>query len=434
MGIIFLILFLFPSITYLFSQETGIDQNLQNLRLSGFFRTRGWHARSETVIDDLTSDGEKQLTYQDLFFRNRLELKIIPDLFVHFTFDIFNVFGEEAAALGNNDVTMKTRSIYFSVKFNEKSKLSIGLQPFSLSGGYVLARDGAGIKYQHRFFRGKVNPYFYWIKAYDNSREESGDGYGKNDYSDDDIYVIGTQVSYAPNMNGDFYYAYEWDRQKPLDTDDPGSTRTGSLNWIGTHNNWILGNWNFQLGGIYNWGIVHANDGRLNNRSFISAALYESSVGYQFRHTLVSLVSEGATGDASDEYGVDSFQQIKASHGFSNIFVDNSGGIAFRSSGDSPWYGLYGFGLKLDFALDFAFQGILRLQTKLLHFQSTHEWNGSKTMGEEWDFRAEYVFYKKIAVYFESGIFWPMAAYRNLNQSSDKSGVVEIMIGTTIRY
>ncbi len=418
------------------AQEQNLDPNLQNLRLNGFFRTRGWYMDTETKMRDFTSDGEKTVSYSDLFFRNRLELKVLPGLFINYTFDIFNVFGEEAAALGNNDVTMKTRSVFFVINFGEKSQLSAGLQPFSVSGGYILARDGAGIKYEHKFLNGKLTPYFYWIKAYDNSREENLEGYGKNNYSDDDIYTMGTKINYLPNLNGEFYLIYERDMDKSLayNPDAPGSRKTGNLCWVGSQSQWITGNWNLQWGGIYNWGILSTNDERRNPRRVVSAAQYEASIGYQFRHTLLSFVSEGATGDASDEFGKDSFQQIKASHGFSNIFINDSGGIAFRASGESPWYGLYGFGLKADFILSFALKGELRLETRLLHFQSTHSFNGSHVMGEEWDFRAEYVFYKKLAMYLESGLFFPMRAYHGLSGSPDKSATAEIMLGTTIRY
>ena len=84
--------------------------------------------------------------------------------------------------------------------------------PFSLPEGYVLAKDGAGIKYEQRIHKEYVNLYAFWIKAVENSLTDSkSDGLGDDSKRDDDIYVFGNKVFLQKAIGLETYYIFRDD-------------------------------------------------------------------------------------------------------------------------------------------------------------------------------------------------------------------------------
>lgn len=454
------VLSLFFFTQLLHPQEAGgqIDPTLQKLNLSGFLRTRAWHTSSKDAVPGYyPSDNKRnQAGYQDVFWRNRLYLDVHPVVEIRSVFDVFAVWGQEQFALGNGGTNLITRDVYFVFNPSDTSTLSVGLQPFALPGGYILARDGAGIHYEKSLFKGRVKPYAGIINAVDKSKDTFGTTATPR-YDQDLIGFAGSTFAVGTGYTGELYYAYHndsvVDATEDSDNDSIDDKFTGSdqrknrLHWLGLRNKYTLGNFSFELGGIYNFGslrnytIDSATGVVSETETDIGAGLLEMSVGYRLNDMSFALLGEGATGDPLNSDDRQSFQDIKASRGFSYIGVDNSGGIAIRNSGESSWYGLYGTGLQVEVFL----LGALSLSTKLLHYETTREIartgaTGSTHFGNEWDFEAKYNLYDNIGFFFTSGVFLPGQAYdayvEKTASATEFAGapIFELMFGARVDY
>ncbi|MFC1852272.1 hypothetical protein ACFL27_18910 [candidate division CSSED10-310 bacterium] len=414
-----------------------IDTTLEKLDLSGFLRMRAWYTSSIIKVPGkfAPTDTYKSVNYQDMFFRNRLNLKLLPNLEIKTTFDVFSTFGYQNSgfALGKGSTNLITRNVYAVFKPGDSSEISLGLKPFSLPGGYILARDASGFQYNQDLFKKKIKAYCALVKAFDDASDTFGEGSDPTDYADDNIYFVGAQFSLSSSISAESYYVHENDK---FISESDG--RKAALNWIGLHCKLASGNWLCQLGVISNWGCLKLRDDETENFECrdVDALLFEFLASYRFGNLRCSLVAEGATGDPNNSDDEESFQDIKASHGFSYFVVDNLGGIALRGSGESSWFGLYGAGFKLHYPLF----GSISLDLNLLHFETTEEltWEDSTTtyLGDEIDFKAEYVYRETMTLFFQSGVFMPQDAYKALdavNHAAD--GVVfEAMMGATINY
>lgn len=431
----FMLLFLCNAVLAADNQvNRGIDPNLEKLSWSGFLRTRMWHVASSTSAGDFKGVEKGQATYQDLFFRNRFYLDVMPQVEVRSVFDVFNVFGEDGAALGNGETNLVTRDVYFIFKPSDTIQVSMGLMPYSLPGGYILARDGSGLKYEHSFLNGRLKPYLYYIKAIDNSKESSGKGFGTNNQADDDIYTAGLNFATGSAYSFDMYFVHEDDLDDTKDIVD--NQDTGSLNWAGWHNRFIYGSFEFDLGGIYNWGFIRKAPG--TEKKDISAALAEFKAGYRLQNFNMAMLVEGATGDINDAYDGESFQQIKASHGLSRIMVDNSGGVAIRGSGTSQLYGMTAAGLQLGYTLF----GEINMQLTYLRFMSTRDLvmtntpnhETTKELGDEVNYIVKYIPVNNMSFFLESAVFWPGRGYTAWVSDTDRKPVIEVMLGAQVDY
>ena len=411
-----------------------IDKTLENLDLSGFFRIRALYTGSTIKVPNkfAATDEYKSVDYQDLFLRARLYLKVLPNLQIRTVFDVVSVLGKGGFALGSGATDLITRDVYAVFRPSDNSEISAGLKPFSLPGGYILARDAAGIQYDQRFLRKKLRTYVAIVKAFDDADDAYGENSNPPKYSDDNVYIVGIDFNISSSLSSEIYYVYERDRYK---TDE--DNRESSLNWGGIHNKFVYGNFLLRLGGIYNWGFLYLKDENDEiNRVYVNAGLLEFETGYRFSNLQLSLIAEGATGDPNNSNAGESFQDIKASHGFSFIVVDNSGGISIRGSGESSWYGLYGSGLKLQYTL----LDSLLLELKLLHFRTTKELTrkdkSSTWLGDEFDFKAEYIYREALSIFLNAGVFRPEVAYTALEDVDHAPGgvILEFMLGAKITY
>lgn len=433
--VFFTIIFIIPCLSLpVWAGE--IDLTLESLDLSGFLRMRAFYTASKSKVPGKFSgsDEYQSVDYQDLFMRNRLSLKVIPELEVTGVFDIYSAFGSEGGgfALGSGSTNLITRNLYAVFSPNDRIQCSIGLKPFSLPGGYILARDATGLQYDHDVFSSKVKLYAAVINAFDDAQDSYGEDSDPAEYRDDNIYFGGLRWQINPATASELYYAYENDRFVS-ESDD----KKLSLNWIGWHNNYVAGRWQFTLGGIYNWGSLWFRNEELTfDKTTIDAYLYEASAALKLDAVSFTLVLEGASGDPDNVYAEDSFQDIKASHGFTYFVVDNSGGIAFRGSGESSWYGLYGVALKIQFGLF----NTLSVETILAHFETNEKicWDGcgSTYLGDEWDVKLEMPYRDVVSLFFNNALFQPGDAYNGLEsvQVDNKGLVIESMIGLKIMY
>jgi hypothetical protein len=410
-----------------------IDETLSRLDLSGFMRFRAWYTGSETKVPGKFpgDGGYSSVDYQDMFLRGRFHLKALPNVEIRTVFDIVSTFGKDDFSLGNGGTNLVTRNAYVVFSPDSDSEISIGLQPFSLPGGYILARDATGIHASRHFFNRGLKAYCSLIKAFDDADSGYGDQYAPPRYADDNIYILGAVFSFPPSISVEAYYTFEHDRYT---TDDDG--RQATLHWAGIHAKLTAGNWTLRAGAIGNAGTIRLREtsGDFKNTS-ISAWLGEGEITWRRGAFQLGVLSEGASGDPDNPDAGSSFQDIQSSHEFSNIVVDNYGGLALRASGESCWYGLYGAGARLQYVLMSA----VLIQAKLLHFRTTRvmEWEGrtSRWLGNELDFRAEYTFQEAVSIFFTAGFFLPQAAYSALASVRDDDGaVIECMLGMQITF
>lgn len=433
----FITAFLFAILTATGLLGREIDPTLKNLDLSGFLRIRHWHIGSKTRVGSKFDFTEKYQTayYQDMFFRNRIYLRVLPDLHVRTVFDVSANPGKGNFAMGSGSTNLITRDVYAVFRPSATSEISAGLRPFSLPGGYILARDASGVQYKQSIFKRRLNFYSAFINAFDDSDDSFGQNSDPADYSDDNIFFGGFIFKFTPNISTEIYYVFENDQYVTESTDD--DVRKSKLHWVGMHNKIVAGNFILRLGGIYNRGFINLRDAAGNyTKTMIKAGQFEFEAGYRFGNLHLGLIAEGATGDVNDPHAETSFQDIKACHSFSNIVVNNSGGIAVRGCGESSWYGLYGGGLLAKYVILES----INVEIKFLQFRTTKklDWNGKSTnwLGDEVDFRAEYVYREALSVFLEAGIFKPRDGYNALDSVNfeTKGVVVESMLGAKASY
>lgn len=416
---------------------SALDPTLENLDISGTLRLRAWQTGSQVKVPGKFPAGEEyaSVSYEDLFFRNRFDLRVLPNLQVRAVFDIVSVFGKNDFAMGSGGTNLVTRDVYAVFNPAENGELSIGLQPFSLTGGYILARDASGVQYSHHLFGRSLKLYAAFVKAFDAADSAYGDNTAPPEYADDNIYFAGTMLNLSSVFFCDLYYVFEHDRFTDI---DKGGTdgRMSSLHWIGLHNKFLWRNWIFRAGGIANWGYLLLDAGAGADRTGVRAWLFEFEAGYRFSGAQLSLVAEGASGDPNDPDAGSSFQDIKSSHEFAYIAVDNYGGLSIRDTSHSSWYGLRGAGVKAQYTL----LGAVNFEARLLHFRTAEALsiggNTSTWFGDEADFRAEYIYQEALSIFLTAGVFRPRTAYFALDKVRDDSGeyITEVMLGAQVTY
>ncbi|MDH5717615.1 MAG: hypothetical protein OEZ22_08240 [Spirochaetia bacterium] len=436
------ILFLFIAIIFspnLYAEEENVelDKNIKNLSFSGFFRTRLWHFQSKNVFpgsfeDDIT---EKYVTYQDLFLRNRFLLKVSSNIEIKTVFDIFTVFGEsvinnidtKGGALGSAGINLKTRNLYLTYALlSQKMQFALGLQPFSLPGGYILASDGTGIKMSYDIFKGFWNSYIYYIKAYDNSKENFGEGFGNYNFNDNDIYVWGSKTSFNENYSLEFYYVYQKDLDLNYDAD------WAKLNWVGCHNKFFINKYFIELALIYNSGKIRekTDDSANNETTNVKAGLFDLWLGFRYEALEFALKVKGATGNITHRIHSNSFQDIRASNSFTSLIIDNTGGLSYRGS----LYGILGQGIEIKYAFS-----NFELLTRYVHFRTANKINiqenkKSNYFGDEYEIQGKYNIEEYFSIFINGAVFNPNEAYTSIMQTDNKNHIYEFMIGGRVDY
>lgn len=415
----------------------ALDDTLEKLDISGVLRLRFWYTGSQVMVPGKfpPSDGVSTLDYQDIFFRNRFSLKVLPELEVRAVFDIGAVFGKNDFALGNGKTNLITRDVYAVFRPDEEREVSVGLQPFSFQGGYILARDASGIQYTEHFLNRKLKMYAGFIKAFDDADWSYSDEVRPPRYADDNIYFLGCALSASSLFFADMYYIFEHDRYTAKNSGgaytDP---RTASLSWAAFHGKLIFQNWIMRAGGIFNWGNFSLQNDPTSTRTDVRAFLGEIELGYKGNYFQISFVGEGASGDMTNPNDAHSFQVIKSSHEFSYIAVDNYGGISLRASGESSWYGLCGAGMKIQYTIFDA----VSMEARLLHFRKSNlkESGPEGHFGDEIDFRMEYIYREILPLFLTAAVFRPGDAYYALlTEDDDRRGIIfEIMLGAQLNY
>ncbi|MDH4201007.1 MAG: hypothetical protein OEV66_11615 [Spirochaetia bacterium] len=396
---------------------------LKNLTLSGELRFRQIYYQSESSVPSyLEGSGKKEVSYGDLFFRNRLNFQVSPILQIGSVFDVYSVFGEGKGEISSSDIGLQARNVFAELKLFKTAKLTGGYTTFTLPKGFVLATNGAGIKYEHSLFDDLLVPYFSWIKAYDNSRNIMNNGIGLNEYKDNDIFIGGIKLNPSEVVNNvDFFYVYDYDRESQIDP-------VKYLYWAGLTSQLILQNINLDIAFIYNSGkyFIHDNFEPVSSYLFFLSMSYEKNFDQsklKFSGTL-----EGASGKPGQVYRPDQFMSINPSYGINNISLDNSAGISIFRGGN--FSGLVNISLIADYSikeLNIKFiYSRLRLYNLILSSKSA--------FGNEADLNILYGFNKNMYLNIQSGIFFPEIAYSLVSQNQVQNPVMEITAGISIKY
>ncbi len=396
------------------------------LTLSGFLRTRLWNFYINTSLPEQNKQeaSQKYINYIDLFYRMRLDIQPIDKVSIYSVFDVSTVFG--ASEKSSNEVKLIVRNLYGEFRPTKYINISFGLLPFTLSGGYVLAKNGAGLKYEHRIYKEFINLYIFWIKAVENSLTDSNqDGLGDAEKRDDDIYIFGNKMFINRITLVDFYYIFRNDQHEHDGT-------LGKKHWLATHTKSNYKSWILEMSIIYNFGKVGA--ALLNNKAQLNAGLWASYIGYNFEYWEIGFRHEGATGNnIRAKQDRSSFQTIAHSRGLSYIFADDSGGISIRTAG--KLFGTYSNSLEI--ILNY-FDDI-ELSLKYFHYRSFQFIEGlsnsaSNYLGDEINTYLRYNYTASIFFELITSIFFPNDAYQNWLFIQNKEPIFETLLKVQINY
>ncbi len=356
------LIFFLPVALFGISGLTALD--IEQVEIDGYFRARGYYLSGENLFP-YPDNGKEHVAFQDLFFRNRLTIPAQPSFRIITVIDIGEKFGDNALRLGEASANIIARNAYAEYSVSDNTVFTIGLMPVSLGKGIILAADGAGIQAVQKFFSGRWVNTFTWVNAYDASHTLELESAAATDYREDTIYWYHTAVSPLRNLLFEFFAGGERDTYVTAN-DYSKDPKKSLLFWSGVSLKYRNGVFLFS-------GDAFINAGELNlyntdvfafQKRTVLAEYYSLESGYDSAASGFGITAAGATGNPADGSAGSSFQDIKASSGFSRIMIDDSGGIALRGYGESPFYGLAALGLYSRFLLFHK----LNVQAKVLRF------------------------------------------------------------------
>jgi len=289
--------------------------------LSGKFRLRTFHYNGYNEIPDyLTGPGFKQVTFSDIFYRNKLLFSPEGKLQIVSMVDIYTVAGSNDGEMNSSDLGFQVRNLYAIWNRGSLGIWEAGFQPFLIADGRLLAANGAGIKYKYPFLFLPVSASFFWLKTLDKSLQNINGGIGKNDYLDSDIISSALNFSLKQNTFEIFYL-----RANKLIQGDFKL----NMNWLGLQNISKAGKF------INKTNIIINNGNLLNQVSSIKnyieyGAFFYSSNEVKLNHFLFSFNTSGSSGFFNNSLK-HRFFHIQPSFSSGNILFSDSGGIAVLS-------------------------------------------------------------------------------------------------------
>ena len=430
-------LLLLSFFVFLFHAENlGSIQLTKRLNFTGYLRNRYWNFYSSIPFVD-SSLSRNYISYLDLFLRNRFKYSISKKIAIQVVFDIYTIYGQTSGgsietrggSLGKPGFNLTTRNLFLSVQPFEALRFQLGLLPFSLPGGYVLAKDGAGIQIEYTPDISILNPYLFWIKAIENSITSSQEnGLEPHDIRDDDILVFGNRSDISNWLRGNIYYIFRND----LNQDDSVS---GRLHWLGLNTNSIWRNFQVELSCIYNFGELKV---RSNAKDVsISSFLWGIYLGYEIGNLTLGTRGEGATGaNAGYPYTKDAFQTIGVSRGLSKILIDDSGGLAVRGGGSL--YGINSSSLELLWRhstdLEVGFKVFYFLLLNRISGSSRSS-SASRDLGIEMNFSLDYRIYANLEIGHTFAAFYPLKGYFNwVDHTQKNEPILELLIWLKVPF
>ena len=416
---------------FILLENVNSIQLVEGLNLTGYLRNRYWNFYSSIPLVD-SSLNRNNISYFDLFLRSRFKYSIPKKIAVQAVFDIYTIYGQTSGgsietiggSLGEPGFNLATRNLFLSVQPFETLQLQLGLLPFSLPGGYILAKDGAGIKVEYIPDIPYLNPYLFWIKAIENSLTSSEEnGLEPHDIRDDDILILGNKMDISSLLQGNIYYVFRND----LNQDDSVS---GRLHWFGLNLGSIWRDFQADLSCIYNFGEIKVEPG--SETISISSVLWGIYLGYEIANFTLGARNEAATGaNARDPHTKDAFQTIGVSRGLSKILIDDSGGLAIRRGGN-----LFGIN-SISLELLWKHSADLKMAFKIFYFlllnkisRPSQSSSGSRNIGGEINFSLSYHIYANLEINHTFAVFYPLKGYFNwVDRAQKNEPVIELLIG-----
>jgi len=412
-------------VLFLLACSNGLfgETALKDVSLKGELRFRNIYYQSESDAPPwLEGAGLKEVNYSDMFFRNRLNVRVSPNILVGSVLDVYSVFGEGKAKISSPDLGLQARNVFAEIKLFDRGKLTAGYTTFSLPDGLILATNGAGIKYEHSLFNDLWIPRFDWLKAYDNSRNNANGGIGLSNYKDNDIFILGGKLNPPGNLvKLDMFYVYDRDRETAVDP-------LQDLHWAGIASKFFFNHTSLDVSAIYNNGLTWINGAP----EAISSMLFRLSLHYEKpleRGKLkFSWVMEGASGQPGAGYRRDQFMSINPSYGLNNISIDNTAGVSLFRGGD--FAGIANLTLIAEYSVDEWGVKFIYSHLRLFNQVLAPE-NG---FGNEGDVNLQYDFNKNIVTTIQTGMFFPDAAYEMVSKNRAQKPLLEIIVGISIKY
>ena len=421
---------------FVYTKNINGAQLLEGLNLTGYLRNRFWGFYSSIPFPD-SSLTKNYISYFDIFLRSRFRYSVFKGITIQVVLDIYTIYGQSSGglvetrggSLGRPGFNIATRNLFVSIRPIDTLQIQLGLLPFSLPGGYILAKDGAGLKVRYAPDIPFVNLYFFWVKAIENSLTSADEsGLEPQELRDDDLYILGNNINIDDWLLSEIYYIFRNDlNQADFDS--------GRLHWLGLSTDGIWGDFQAELTLAYNFGNVKPRSG--SEPITISSALWGLYLGYEIGNFTLGIRDEGATGaNAKEPYTKDAFQTIGASRGLSKILADNSGGLAIRRGG--TLYGINSVSLELSWKysanLQMGFKAFYFLLLNKLTMPSQPA-SASRNLGGEINLSLDYRFYANLELNHTFGIFYPLQGYYNwVGHTPNNEPIIEILIGLRVPF
>lgn len=426
--------------TPLFSNEEGLGM----LDYSGYFRSRFWAFHADNYIENkFPAKKDVNLYYPDLFFRNRLNIDVNDNIRLVTFFDFGSYYGSEGLALGDRTNYIKLSQLYGRFESIKNLFISIGMQPFALPDGVILATDGSGAKVETLLFDAKVLVKSGLIFAYDESTtsySDRSDSY-PGSVRREDIGFFSGQLNLQESLNMDLeaYYLVEADNRTDGTDTDPYANdgRKAKLNWLGGVLKYYYQNFLCETHAVYNKGRVSQlamnNNVASTSRYDIESYFTSGSLSYSGLSFSVKLAAEYWSGDPLDANAASSFQVIQPSSTFSALTMDSSGGVGFRS-GSNSGHGLNMGKVKFTYLFDFLLE--TQLTYALIRSNKPLVFNGvsSSLIGHSVDLYLSQEMPSKSRLFSQFSALMPMNAYRSFSNDGTLGSVFETMIGVQVEF
>jgi hypothetical protein len=435
-----LLIFLFFSQTPFFASEEGLGI----VDYSGYFRSRFWAFHSNNYIQNkFPAKKDVNLYYPDLFFRNRLNIDVNEKIRLVTFLDFGSYYGSEGLALGDRTNYIKLSQLYGRFESIKNIFISIGMQPFALPDGVILATDGSGVKVETLLLDSAILLKSGLVFAYDESTtsySDKSDSY-PGSVSREDIGFISSQLNLQNTFNLDMevYYLVEADNRTDGTDSDPfvNDGKKAKLNWFGGVLKYYYQNFLIETHAIYNKGrvsdFVMINNNTTENKYDIEGYFTSGGISYSGLSFSVQFVAEYWSGDPLDENGGSSFQVIQPSSTFSALTMDSSGGVGFRS-GSKSGHGLNMAKLKFTYLFDFLLE--TQLTYAIIQSNKTLVYNGvsSSLIGHSVDLYLSQEMPSKSRLFSQLSALLPMNAYRSFSNNGTLGPVFETMIGVQVDF
>ncbi|MCE9600314.1 MAG: hypothetical protein K8S54_20320 [Spirochaetia bacterium] len=356
----------------------------------------------------------------------------------------------------------------------------IGIFSYSTPAGLVLARSGGGSRV---FWKpDTIDSVFQalYFRAIDNSQVDGdSNGFSDSNYSDVHIASVSWKFTHFRSFVPELYGVYKGDGDASSSDDSQfGVRETQRMYWGGLYMQLFLGDFEFTLHGIGNWGrfsrllaqdpgVKRVTDNPADplsqfmrdatappifHRYKTNAGAWQVEAAYQiFEPLKLTALSIGATGrpsrtrepDGSDPaYRADQFRLASGSFQLSNIAIDDSGGYSIFSGGNIT--GVVANGGKIAWQIGElwlielvylrlgSYRPIVNKYNK--YYTRLQNYRDSNFLGEEWDLNVKFKAFEELKFTLNFGYFNAGSAYKSLVDAQYGDHVAEVQFGLVAEF